>query len=59
MSLLAGCTLGPNFAEPHPYAPSSWFASRPRPVRTPSLTAPQPVDPTWWMLFDDPVLTEL
>ncbi|MEJ1976728.1 MAG: TolC family protein [Acetobacteraceae bacterium] len=58
-SLLAGCTLGPDFKEPSLFAPATWFASRPPPPKTVSLTAPQPIDPNWWTLFNDPVLTEL
>jgi NodT family efflux transporter outer membrane factor (OMF) lipoprotein len=57
--LLAGCTLGPDFAEPHLFAPETWFASRPPPPPVASRTAAEPVDPTWWQLFNDPVLTEL
>jgi NodT family efflux transporter outer membrane factor (OMF) lipoprotein len=57
--LLAGCTLGPDFAEPHLFAPETWFASRPPPPPVASRTAAEPVDPTWWKLFNDPVLTEL
>lgn len=57
--MLAGCTLGPNFASPSMFAPGTWFASRPPPPRVPSQTAPTPIDPQWWTLFNDPVLTEL
>jgi NodT family efflux transporter outer membrane factor (OMF) lipoprotein len=56
---LAGCTLGPDFAEPSLFAPQTWFASRPPPPKVASRTAPEPVDPNWWRLFNDPVLTEL
>ena len=59
ISLLAGCTVGPNFAEPSLFAPSSWFASRPPQPRTVSLTAPEPIDPDWWKLFNDPELVDL
>ena len=57
--LLAGCNLGPNFQAPHLFAPGTWFASRPPPPKTPSMVANEPVDPAWWKLFNDPVLTEL
>ncbi len=57
--LLAGCNLGPNFQPPHLFSPGSWFASRPQPPKTPSVVANEPVDPAWWKLFNDPVLTEL
>ncbi len=57
--LLAGCTLGPDFATPSLFTPSSWFASRPPPPPVASLPAPTPIDPAWWTLFNDPILTEL
>jgi NodT family efflux transporter outer membrane factor (OMF) lipoprotein len=57
--LLAGCTLGPNFERPSMFSPASWFASRPPPPPVASQTAPQPIDPDWWKLFGDPILTEL
>ncbi len=57
--LLGGCTLGPDFQPPSLFAPSSWFAGRPKPVETASLTAPEPIDPSWWQVFDDPILTRL
>ena len=56
---LAGCTLGPNFEEPRLFAPTSWFASRPKPPPTPSLVVPEPVDAAWWTAFGDPILTQL
>jgi NodT family efflux transporter outer membrane factor (OMF) lipoprotein len=57
--LLAGCTLGPNFKEPNPWAPSSWFASRPPQAATPSEVTPAPLEASWWQVFGDPVLTGL
>ena len=57
--LLAGCTLGPNYVEPSLFTPGSWFASRPPPPAVPSEPAPTPIDPAWWTLFNDPILTEL
>ena len=60
VGLLGGCTLGPNFQEPSLWAPGSWFASRTTPPpNTPSRVVAEPVDPTWWRSFNDPVLTEL
>ena len=56
---LAGCTLGPEFKEPSLFSPASWFASRPPPPPVASQTAPLPLDPDWWKLFNDPVLTHL
>jgi NodT family efflux transporter outer membrane factor (OMF) lipoprotein len=57
--LLAGCTLGPDFTPPTLFSPASWFASRPPPPPVASQTAPTPIDPAWWTLFNDPTLTEL
>ncbi len=59
LSVLAGCTMGPDFKQPSLFSPASWFASRPPPPRTVSMTAPERVDPAWWQLFNDPVLTSL
>ena len=58
-ALLAGCTLGPNFERPSLLAPSSWFASRPPPPPTPSEPVLEPINPTWWRAFNDPMLTKL
>ena len=58
--VLGGCTLGPNFQEPSVWAPTSWFASRPKPpAPTPSEPVPEPIDAAWWQSFNDPVLTSL
>jgi outer membrane protein TolC len=57
--LLGGCTLGPNFAEPSLFAPSTWFASRPPPPPAPSQVVLEPIDAAWWQVFHDPILTEL
>lgn len=57
--LLAGCTLGPDFSEPSLFAPATWFTSRPKPPPVASQTVPEPLDPAWWKLFGDPILTEL
>ncbi len=57
--MLAGCTVGPNFSSPRLFAPETWFSSRPPPPPVASRTVAEPVDPTWWRLFNDPVLTAL
>ncbi len=57
--LLAGCTLGPDFKGPSMFSPASWFASRPPQPAVASMTAPLPLDPDWWKLFNDPILTGL
>ena len=56
---LPACTVGPNFEAPSPWSPSSWFASRPQPATLASLPVAEPVDPAWWAIFNDPVLTGL
>ena len=60
-ALLGGCTLGPDFQRPSLWAPGSWFASRPRPqpAAAPSQVVAEPIDPAWWQVFDDPILTQL
>jgi len=58
--LLAGCTVGPNFETPEWLSPASWFAKKAEPIVPPaSLPVAEPIDPNWWSLFNDPVLTGL
>ncbi len=57
---LGACTVGPNFDPPEWMSPSSWFAKKAEPIAPPpSRPVAEPVDPNWWNLFNDPVLTEL
>ncbi|MBV8916350.1 MAG: efflux transporter outer membrane subunit [Acetobacteraceae bacterium] len=59
--LLAGCTVGPNFEAPNPWSPLSWFrrtTSAANPSRL-SMPVAEPVDPEWWSVLHDPVLTGL
>ena len=54
--LLAGCTVGPDFAPPRPWAPADYAAlHRHVPDLTPaaSLPVPAPPDPAWWNIFAD------
>lgn len=59
---LAGCSKsGPDFHRPEATGvPAAWTA---KPAAQPKLLvsepAPEPVDPQWWSLFHDPVLTGL
>ena len=54
---LSGCAaLGPNFTAPGWSGPGAWLKRPPAPV---SQTVEAPVDPAWWTLFHDPVLTAL
>ena len=58
--LLAGCTVGPNFSTPDWLSPTTWFAKKPEAtVAAKSLPVAEPIDPTWWNLFNDPQLTAL
>ena len=60
--VLLACTVGPDYQQPSPFSPSTWFrsggASTPA-ARQASLPVPEPVDPEWWGTFNDPVLTGL
>ena len=56
---LPACTVGPNYESPSPWSPASWFAARPQPATLASLPVAEPVDPAWWGIFNDPVLTQL
>jgi NodT family efflux transporter outer membrane factor (OMF) lipoprotein len=56
---LAACTVGPDYQSPSPWSPTSWFASRKQPATLASLPVNEPVDPDWWTIFHDPVLTGL
>jgi NodT family efflux transporter outer membrane factor (OMF) lipoprotein len=57
--VLGGCTtLGPNFASPGWSGPGSWFGGG-KPSAPVSVAVEAPIDPNWWTLFDDPVLTAL
>lgn len=60
-TLLAGCTVGPNFEAPNAFSPASWFASRLGQTRAARESVPvqEPVDPNWWASFNDPILTDL
>jgi NodT family efflux transporter outer membrane factor (OMF) lipoprotein len=59
--LLAGCTvMGPDFKSPEWASPASWFSpSRPKVPVVASLPAAEPINPDWWRLFNDPLLTGL
>ena len=59
--LLAGCTVvGPDFTAPTAESGKSWFDSLHKKPRPPlSVPVAEPVDPNWWTLFNDPVLTAL
>lgn len=57
---LSGCTLGPDFKKPQWAAPTSWFSGPKEAVKQPeSVAVAEPINPDWWTLFGDPVLTGL
>jgi NodT family efflux transporter outer membrane factor (OMF) lipoprotein len=57
---LTGCTMGPDFKRPEVNFPTSWFgAPKPAAKTPPRIPVAEPVDPAWWNLFHDPVLTAL
>src|SRR5271166_5237988 len=57
---LGACTMGPNFETPEWLSPATWFAKKAEPIVPPSsLPVAEPIDPNWWNLFNDPMLTGL
>jgi NodT family efflux transporter outer membrane factor (OMF) lipoprotein len=57
---LTGCTMGPDFQRPNWASPTSWFAGPKEAVAPPrSLPVAEPIDPNWWTLLHDPILTGL
>ncbi|WP_428490876.1 efflux transporter outer membrane subunit [Rhodopila sp.] len=57
---LTGCTVGPDFQRPGWASPASWFSGPKEAVRRPaSIPVAEPINPDWWTLFGDPVLTGL
>lgn len=60
LSLLGGCTVGPDFKRPAWTSPASWFSGSKEAVKPPpSIPVAEPVDPEWWRLLGDPQLTQL
>ena len=59
--LLGGChAVGPDFTRPNPDSAFSWLSGKgPRAAPAKSVPVEQPVDPSWWTLFNDPILTAL
>nr|WP_283949537.1 efflux transporter outer membrane subunit [Limobrevibacterium gyesilva] len=56
--MVTGCTVGPDFERPAPWwSPASW-GTEPSAAKL-SQAVPEPVDPQWWKLLDDPLLTSL
>ncbi|MFY9959986.1 efflux transporter outer membrane subunit [Pseudomonas sp. Hg5Tf] len=57
LSLLAGCTLGPDFHTPSSQAPASWAPLQEQPA--PSQAQAEPLQQRWWEDFHDAKLSEL
>lgn len=56
-ALLAGCTVGPNFAPPKAETPANWTAT---PQAKASVVTPAPIAAAaWWQSFRDPTLNSL
>lgn len=53
---LAGCTVGPNYHKPQVKAPNAWRATQPPAESQVTMAS---VDPQWWKLFNDSILTHL
>jgi NodT family efflux transporter outer membrane factor (OMF) lipoprotein len=55
---MSGCTMGPDFKGATMPAPDQWGGT-PEATTAASVVVAEPVDPTWWDSFGDPLLTEL
>jgi NodT family efflux transporter outer membrane factor (OMF) lipoprotein len=60
IAFLSACTLGPNFVAPQPKTASSWVkpTANPDPAFR-SQPVADGIDPEWWRLLGDPLLTSL
>jgi len=59
ISLLGGCTLGPNFTSPDPKTPPSWHDESVAAGNGERITTEADPDPKWWLAFNDPTLSAL
>lgn len=61
LTMLAGCTVGPNFKPPHARAPASLtgLAAPATPAKDASIATAAPIEAAWWRSFHDPILTGL
>jgi outer membrane protein TolC len=53
---LVGCTVGPNYRSPNPPAVPQWKDQGAQGSVADQKSDP---DPSWWLTFNDPILTEL
>ncbi len=59
-TLLAGCTMGPNFTRPTTTPPAAWASAASAPADLPSKPVARAYDGrSWWSVFKDPVLDGL
>ncbi|MDE2514441.1 MAG: efflux transporter outer membrane subunit [Rhodospirillales bacterium] len=60
-SMLAGCTVGPDFHPPQWHGPTAWgSAAAPKAgPRVASTTSPAEAEAAWWQAFGDPQLSAL
>ena len=59
-SILAGCTVGPNFKPPEQQPPANWSATSQVQPGESSVPNSNPADlVNWWKSFNDPVLASL
>jgi NodT family efflux transporter outer membrane factor (OMF) lipoprotein len=56
-TLLASCTVGPNWQAPTAPHPTAFLPAQGTPA--PSRTTEAPATPSWWTIFGDPELTSL
>ena len=57
VSLLTACTLGPDFVKPKPQLATSWVGKGKPSVASEPVA--DKIDPEWWRLLGDPLLTTL
>ena len=65
-TILAGCTVGPDYKAPEAASPSTWFSFTSRPPKPaqpaasePSALVTAPIEAAWWTVFKDPELSSL
>ncbi|HUI20644.1 MAG TPA: efflux transporter outer membrane subunit [Methylocella sp.] len=61
--VLSGCaSVGPDFVPPDPMLPATSFFGKPQPATAQAASSPSDLpglDPRWWAVFHDPILTSL
>ena len=61
VALLAmpGCAVGPTYVKPATEAPADWSSWHGGDAGQGDIASKGPLQPDWWLLFDDPVLNRL